>query len=69
MPDNKEISRRLGAVETLKKIMKKVMPFAQLIRENLAMHGESALDLACHFDQKEVLEQVLMQFFFFSFKS
>ncbi|VDK83810.1 unnamed protein product [Litomosoides sigmodontis] len=58
-PDNKEISRRLGAMESLKKYMKKVMPFVQLIRENLAIHGESALDTACQFDQKEVLEQNL----------
>ncbi|VDK78073.1 unnamed protein product [Onchocerca ochengi] len=59
LPDNKEISRRLGATESLKKFMKKVMPFVQLIRENLAIHGESALDTACRFDQKEVLEQNL----------
>ncbi|VDN84808.1 unnamed protein product [Brugia pahangi] len=59
LPDNKEISRRLGAIESLKKFMKKTMPFVQLIRENLAIHGESALDIACRFDQKEVLEQNL----------
>lgn len=58
LPDNKEISRRLGAIESLKKYMKKVMPFVQLIRENIAIHGESALDIVCGFDQKEVLEQV-----------
>uniref|UniRef100_A0A0R3S1Y6 leucine--tRNA ligase n=1 Tax=Elaeophora elaphi TaxID=1147741 RepID=A0A0R3S1Y6_9BILA len=59
LPNNKEISHRLGAVESLKKFMKKVMPFVQLIRENLTIHGESALDIACQFDQKEVLEQNL----------
>uniref|UniRef100_A0AAF5PN76 leucine--tRNA ligase n=1 Tax=Wuchereria bancrofti TaxID=6293 RepID=A0AAF5PN76_WUCBA len=59
LPDNKEISRRLGAIESLKKFMKKTMPFVQLMRENLAIHGESALDIACQFDQKEVLEQNL----------
>ncbi|VBB28703.1 unnamed protein product [Acanthocheilonema viteae] len=59
LPDNKEISRRLGAIENLKKFMKKTMPFVQMIRENLAIYGESALDIACRFDQKEVLEQNL----------
>ncbi|VDN26320.1 unnamed protein product [Gongylonema pulchrum] len=38
--------------------MKKVMPFVQLVRENLAAHGECAFDVACRFDQNEVLQQV-----------
>lgn len=67
LPDNKEISHRLGTVESLKKFMKKAMPFVQLIRENLSVHGESALDIACRFDQKEVLEQVLLSSLLFFF--
>lgn len=65
LPDNKEISHRLGTIESLKKFMKKVMPFVQLIRKNLAIHGESALDIACRFDQKEVLEQVFIAVLYF----
>lgn len=64
LPDNKEISRSIGEMAGLKKVMKKVMPFVQMIRENLVVHGESALDIACRFDQKEVLEQVCSAFFF-----
>ncbi|KAM3723058.1 Leucine--tRNA ligase [Dirofilaria immitis] len=59
LPDNKKISHHLSATDSLKKFMKKAMPFVQLIRENLAVHGESALDIVCRFDQKEVLEQNL----------
>lgn len=58
LPSNKEISYRLASMETLKKVMKKTMPFVQMIRENLATHGISALDMACPFDQTEVLKEV-----------
>ncbi|VDM96609.1 unnamed protein product [Thelazia callipaeda] len=57
LPDNKEISYRFGSTISLKKIMKKVMPFVQLIRENLVVHGSSALDITYSFDQVEVLKQ------------
>ncbi|VDN53772.1 unnamed protein product [Dracunculus medinensis] len=57
LPDNKLVSRQLLSDDSLKKVSKKVMPFVQVIRENLNIHGVSALDTACRFDQAEVLRE------------
>ncbi|KHN75603.1 Leucine--tRNA ligase [Toxocara canis] len=57
LPENKQISQRLLAVDSLKKVAKKTMPFVQMIKQNLVLHGPSALDMACRFDQAEVLAE------------
>uniref|UniRef100_F1KSE2 leucine--tRNA ligase n=1 Tax=Ascaris suum TaxID=6253 RepID=F1KSE2_ASCSU len=57
LPENKEISQRILSVDSLKKVAKKTMPFVQMIKQNLALHGPSALDMACRFDQVEVLTE------------
>uniref|UniRef100_A0A915C2C9 leucine--tRNA ligase n=1 Tax=Parascaris univalens TaxID=6257 RepID=A0A915C2C9_PARUN len=57
LPENKEISQRLLSVDSLKKVAKKTMPFVQTIKQNLALHGPSALDMACRFDQVEVITE------------
>ncbi|XP_071951783.1 leucine--tRNA ligase, cytoplasmic-like [Antedon mediterranea] len=58
-PENKEIVNQLKTIDTLKKYMKKVMPFVQQSKENVAVNGMRALDLELDFDEKKVLEDNL----------
>lgn len=59
LPDNKEISKVLTSNPDLKKYMKKVMPFAQLVREKMQTMGEKALMNTLDFDERCILEQNL----------
>ncbi|XP_050441148.1 leucine--tRNA ligase, cytoplasmic [Adelges cooleyi] len=56
LPNNKIISSAMGTKETLKKYMKRVMPFAQMIREKLDKIGQTAFNIKLDFDEKHVLE-------------
>ena len=56
-PDNKVISGLLAKEPSLKKFMKKVMPFVVAVKENVAKHGQKALDLTLDFDEMQVLKE------------
>jgi len=56
LPDNKVISSALGKKESLKKYMKRAMPFAQMVKEKLIKIGDSAFNIKLDFDEKHVLE-------------
>lgn len=56
LPDNKAISSALGKKESLKKYMKRSMPFAQMVKEKLIKVGDSAFNVKLDFDEKSVLE-------------
>ncbi|XP_013388845.1 leucine--tRNA ligase, cytoplasmic isoform X1 [Lingula anatina] len=55
-PENKEIAAAFGNKPELKKYMKKVMPFVQLVKEGVAQKGVEAMNLTLDFDEKAVLE-------------
>uniref|UniRef100_A0A914W357 leucine--tRNA ligase n=1 Tax=Plectus sambesii TaxID=2011161 RepID=A0A914W357_9BILA len=55
--DNKEIAVKLGAVPALKSVLKKTMPFVQMVKEQLTLRGSSALNLSSSFDEKAVLSE------------
>lgn len=59
LPDNKVISKTLGSITDLKKYMKKVMPFAQAVRERMNIQGEKALMNTVDFDERKILEENL----------
>lgn len=56
LPDNKVISSALGKKESLKKYMKRAMPFAQMVKEKLIKVGDSAFNVKLDFDENSVLE-------------
>lgn len=55
LPDNKVVSSALAVLPELKKYMKRVMPFAQIAREQLEKIGVKAFDLTLDFDESEVI--------------
>lgn len=62
MPDNKIISSALTKKDLLKKYMKRVMPFAQLIREKVEAAGgtgKNAMDVKIAIDEFEILNNNL----------
>jgi len=56
LPNNKVLATELGGKTELKKYMKRVMPFVQLVKEKMEVIGLSALNLTLDFDEKMVLE-------------
>lgn len=56
LPDNKALAMELGGKNELKKYMKRVMPFAQVMKEKMETIGLSALNLTLDFNEFDVLE-------------
>lgn len=63
MPDNKIISTALTKKDLLKKYMKRVMPFAVMIREKVESAaggtGKNAMDVKIAIDEVEILNNNL----------
>lgn len=60
LPDNKVIASTLQTKEVLKKYMKRVMPFAQMIREKFESgKGKQAFAVQLEFDEAQVLKDNL----------
>lgn len=55
--DNKLISSELQKCAELKKYMKKVMPFVQVVKEKVEKSGLSALSLTMEFDEQAILQE------------
>lgn len=56
LPDNKALSTTFAGKAELKKYMKRVMPFVQLVKEKVETVGLSALNLTLDFNEFDVLE-------------
>jgi len=57
LPDNKVLSSELGGKSELKKYMKKVMPFVQMMREKVDKIGVKALQLTVDFNEIDILTE------------
>ncbi|XP_043263224.1 leucine--tRNA ligase, cytoplasmic [Colletes gigas] len=56
LPENKIIAVELGKLQELKKYMKRVMPFVQVMKEKMELTGLSALNLVLDFDEFKILQ-------------
>ncbi|XP_076181094.1 leucyl-tRNA synthetase [Ptiloglossa arizonensis] len=56
LPENKMIAAELGKLQELKKYMKRVMPFVQIVKEKMDLVGLSALNLTLDFDEFQILQ-------------
>lgn len=54
-PDNKIIASKLAKCDSLKKYMKKAMPFAEVRKQTILKLGEEAFNLTLPFDEAETL--------------
>jgi len=54
-PDNKNIINILKGEETVKKHMKKLMPFVAYVKDRVSKEGVKAMDLTVSFDEASVL--------------
>ncbi|XP_058124293.1 leucine--tRNA ligase, cytoplasmic [Anopheles ziemanni] len=57
LPENKDIASALANNRMLDKYKKRVMPFAQMVRERVEAVGRQAMDPTLAFDEREVLER------------
>uniref|UniRef100_A0A915I6H1 leucine--tRNA ligase n=1 Tax=Romanomermis culicivorax TaxID=13658 RepID=A0A915I6H1_ROMCU len=57
MPDNKELLLVLQSSAEIRKYMKKVMPFVQMIKDSFCKNGFHALDLTYELDAEDILKQ------------
>ena len=55
LPPNKELFEKLKTIQELKPSMKKLMPFVQQVKDNMAVKGAEALQLTLPFDEKATL--------------
>lgn len=58
-PDNKEILALLKENPTIAPALKNVMPFVALVKSNVELIGESALNLTTNFDEFAILNEAL----------
>ena len=56
LPEGKEIFQSLKAVSELGPYLKKVMPFVQMLKDNLGLKKAAALDIVLPFNEKNVLQ-------------
>ena len=57
MYENKEIAARMKNEPEVKKYMKKVMPYIQMVKERYEQIGSRAIDLQSPFDEMNVLNE------------
>lgn len=57
LSDNKLIATELGNIPELKKYMKRVMPFVQVVREKVECMGLSAFNTTLDFDEYDILDK------------
>ena len=55
LPPNKEVFEKLKSLPELKPHMKKLMPFVQQVKDNIAVKKAEALQLTLPFDEKATL--------------
>ena len=55
LPPNKEVFEKLKSLPELKPHMKKLMPFVQQVKDNIAVKKAEALQLSLPFDEKATL--------------
>lgn len=55
LPPNKEVFAKLKSIPELKPSMKKLMPFVQQVKDNVAIKKAEALELTLPFDEKATL--------------
>ena len=53
----KDIAAQLKKVDAVKKYMKKVMPYVQMVKERYDLIGERALSLTSPFDEMKILKE------------
>ena len=54
---HKDIAAQLKKVDAVKKYMKKVMPYVQMVKERYELIGERALSLTSPFDEMKILKE------------
>lgn len=56
LPDSNEIFQSLKTVSELSPYLKKVMPFVQMLKDNLSIKKAATLDIVLPFNEKSVLQ-------------